>query len=381
MRSASLQSCFVIGAEPGSLTNFRGDLIRALVREGVAVTALSAPQSPEQQDAIAALGATPMSYPVARTGLNPKGDLKTFRNLRALMRHKRPDAVLAYTIKPVIWGGLAARALPKCRFYALITGLGFAFQGQGAVRRGLTHLVSGLYRSALTRADKVIFQNADNRDEFIARGIVRADKCAVVSGSGVDTAKFAVAAMPAGAPVFLVIARLLGEKGLREYAAAAAMVRRRFSDAQFHLVGPPDPSPDGITLGEVEGWQASGAIVYHGATKDVRPYISNCHIYVLPSYHEGMPRTVLEALAMGRPVLTTDVPGCRETVRNGVNGHLVPKENAEALAERMIWFLEHRDQWAAMAAASRELATQVFDVHKINDDLLRIMGVTQAHAS
>lgn len=376
MQRPLIRSCFIIGAEPASLTNFRGDLIKALVAEGVDVSALSGPQNLTQRGAIQALGARPIAYSVTRTSLNPLADFRTYWELRKLYRLNRPDTILAYTIKPVIWGGLAARTLPDCKFYALVTGLGFAFQGRGLVRRGLSNFVSKLYRRALRQANKVIFQNADNRDEFVSRGIVSPQQCAVVAGSGVDIEKFAATPLPNGPAVFLVIARLLREKGLREFAAAAEIVRSRYPEAQFHLVGPLDPSPDGISLREVEKWGRSGAVVYHGAANDVRPFIAACHIYVLPSYHEGMPRTVLEALAMARPILTTDVPGCRETVTDGINGFLVPKENAAALADRMVWFLENREAWQSMSAASRTLAQEIYDVRKINADILRIMGVT-----
>jgi glycosyltransferase involved in cell wall biosynthesis len=169
---------------------------------------------------------------------------------------------------------------------------------------------------------------------------------------------------------------LLCEKGLREYAQAARLVKQRFPNAVFRLVGPPDTSPDGIPLAEVRVWQAQGWVEYLGETKDVRPFLSDCHIFVLPSYHEGMPRTVLEAMAVGRPILTTDVPGCRETVVPGENGYLVPRSDAKALAERITWFIENRVKWACMGQASRRMAVERFDVHKINAEMLRIMGLT-----
>ena len=367
----------VIGVQPQSLTNFRGDLIRALRSAGVRVTAMAEPAPPREVAAIEALGCDFRPYPVRRNSLAPAADVQTLRALRRAVRETKPDLVLAYTIKPVIWGGLALRGVPDVRFLALITGLGFAFQGEGLSRRALTELVVRLYRAALWRADAVIFQNTGNRDEFLARRIVPAEKCHIVDGSGVDTGAFAVTPLSVAAGTrFLLIARLLGEKGIREYVEAAAIVRARHPATEFHLVGPADPSPDGIPLPEVEGWHAAGTIRYHGEAKDVRPFIAESHIYVLPSYHEGMPRTVLEAMAMGRPILTTDVPGCRETVVQAENGWLVPKADAKALAERMIWFIENRDQWERMGAASRRIAVERFDVRKINAEMLRIMGVT-----
>lgn len=370
----------IIGALAESLVNFRGDLIRSLVAAGHDVVAMAGhPDGDDVATRIEALGARFRSYPVQRNGMDPRRDFATLLSLRAAFVEINPDVVLAYTIKPVIWGALALRTLrSKARFFALITGLGLAFQPGGVKQSALTNLVTCLYRWALVRAEKVVFQNQDNRQLFADRRIVALERCKTVSGSGVNVAHFEAADLPAGNAVFLVIARLLGDKGLREFAQAAHIVRKRHPEAVFNLVGPPDPSPDGISLAEVESWRLSGAVNYLGASNDVRPFIGACHVYVLPSYHEGMPRTVLEAMSMGRPVLTTDVPGCRETVVAGENGYLVPKQNSRDLAERMIWFIEHREQWQGMGQASRLLAEERFDVHKINADMLGIMGLSAA---
>ncbi len=188
---------------------------------------------------------------------------------------------------------------------------------------------------------------------------------------------FKESCLPQGSLVFLTIARLLGDKGLREYAEAAGIVKKRYPDVIFNLVGPLDPSPDGIPSEEVEAWHISGSLSYLGPAADVRPFVEQCHVYVLASYHEGMPRTVLEAMSMGRPILTTDVPGCRETVLPSKNGYLVPKQQTEALAQRMIWFIENREQCEQMGKASRLLAEERFDVRKINAQMMRIMGLSE----
>jgi glycosyltransferase involved in cell wall biosynthesis len=370
----------IVGNEPKSLCNFRGDLIRAIVSSGHEVTAMSAPANAQQMQQIEALGASFRSFPVQRSGLTPWRDIQTFLSLRKAFRKLKPDLVLAYTIKPVIWSGLAARGISDISFFALITGLGFAFQGRSIARNILTWGVSWLYQASLQGATGVIFQNADNRNEFIARQIIPESHCFVVAGSGVDVLHFKATDLPESAPVFLCIARLLGEKGLREYAQAAYIVKHRYPDAIFYLLGPTDPSPDGIQPDEVQRWQDQGTIEYLGETCDVRPFIAACHVYVLPSYHEGMPRSVLEAMSIGRPILTTDASGCRETVRLGANGFLVPVRDVHALAERMIWFIEHRDQWQLMGQASRRIAKERFDVRKINAELLSIMKLDGARA-
>ena len=365
----------IIGALPESLLNFRGDLIKTLAARNCKVTAMAASAGASVVSDLDRLGADFKSFPVQRSGLNPGSDLETWRALRKTFQALQPDVILAYTIKPVIWGGLASRAVPKARFYALVTGLGFAFQGDNPIRKLLSHLVSGLYRLSLRRADKIIFQNPDNLNEFVARGIVPASKCVIINGSGVDIQRFTQTPLAEGQCTFLAIGRLLGDKGFREYAQAAQIVKALYPDTVFQLLGPEDPSPDGIPVAEVQHWQQQGWLEYLGSTDDVRPYLQQCHIYVLPSYHEGMPRMVLEAMSIGRPILTTDVPGCRETVISGENGYLVPKADAQALAGRMIWFIENRGQWQRLGARSRELAEEKYDVHKVNAQLIEIMGL------
>ena len=363
----------VIGGLASSLVNFRGDLIRSFIENGHDVVAMSASTDDKLISEIESLGCKFIPIPIERNGLNPLSDFKLLISLWRLFRFEKPDVILSYTIKPVIWGGLAARLLGRVRFYGLITGLGFAFQRGGFKRNLIGSIATNLYRLALAKSSGVIFQNPDNQQVFIDSGIVHKEKTFRVFGSGVNVSRYENLPLSVGHPIFLTIARLLGEKGLREYAKAAEIVKSKYPNVRIQLVGPEDPSPDGIPLDEVLTWHNSGAIEYLGGTDDVRPYINNCHIFVLASYHEGMPRTVLEAMSIGRPILTTNVEGCRETVVEGVNGYLVPKKNAEALAERMIWFIENQDKWQQMAIESRKMAEEKFDVHKVNDSLLEIM--------
>lgn len=366
---------FIVGAYPSSLVNFRGEMIKSISKICESTFALSSLATEDEINSIRALGCSYLSYYVNRNGINPVSDLCTFVSLATKFFNNKPDLIFSYTIKPIIWGGFAARLANVSSFYAMITGLGYAFQKGGVAKNLLNTLVKFLYRSALKKSKGVIFQNRDNMQVFIDEGIVPQEKCFLVNGSGVDLSHYQVSSL-APKPHFLLIARLLGDKGIREYAEAAKTVKQRYPEAVFELVGPEDPSPDGIKLDEVNKWVSSGAIEYSGATTDVRPYIENCSIYVLPSYHEGMPRTVLEAMAMGRPILTTDVPGCRETVVNGENGWLVEKANVEQLAERMIWFIENQEQWSVMGNKSHTMANEKFDVHKVNAEILKIMGLS-----
>lgn len=366
---------FIVGGLPESLTNFRGDLIQSLIGEGNEVVAMAGNASREKIYSIESLGAKYIPFPIQRNGLNPKVDISTLISLYKTFIVEKPDVIISYTIKPVVWGGIAARLYGKAKFYGLITGLGFAFQKGGLKRNLIGGLAKFLYKVGLAKASGVIFQNPDNQQVFIDEGIVSKDNTYRVNGSGVNVSRYDVSAFPESSPVFLTIARLLGEKGLREYAKAASIVKKKYPDATFQTVGPEDPSPDGIPAEEVKSWQESGAIEYLGGTDDVRPFIANCHVFVLASYHEGMPRTVLESMSMGRPILTTNVEGCRETVEPGVNGWLVPKQDAESLAERMIWFIENQQRLQEMGNASRKIVEEKFDVHKVNDELLRILGL------
>ena len=381
----------VIGALPESLLIFRGDLLKALVNAGHDVTGMAAETNHALVRQLASIGVGFRAYPVQRNGMNPLKDAQTYLALRKVLRDLRPDSVLSYTIKPVVWGGIAAKGVAGSRFYALITGLGFAFQPGGCKQRILNGLVTCLYHWSLISAKKVIFQNKNDLQLFVGRKIVDERRCIVVDGSGVNLDHYVASPLPTGNMAFLMIARLLGSKGLREYAKAAQLVHEKYPHVTFHLVGPEDPSPDGLPLSEVRNWQASGVLQYMGATADVRPFIKQCHILVLPSYHEGMPRTVLEAMSMGRAIITTDAPGCRETIRlthiglkqkvkgepvmDGENGFLVPVKDVLSLAHAMERFILHPELVETMGRCSRRIAEERFDVHKVNGDMLRTMAL------
>lgn len=373
----------LIGALAQSLINFRAPLLRGLVDAGCEVHAAAAAieSDPAIADELCRMGVTAHSVPIARAGLNPFADLKAFIALIRLMRQTRPAIVLGYTIKPVVWGTLAAWIAGVPHRYAMITGLGYAFTGEATRKRALIqHVARALYRTALSRVHRAFFQNPDDLALFRQLGLISADMpVTIVNGSGVDLAHYSVQPMPDGPLRFLMIARLLGDKGVREYAAAAAIVRCQHADATFHLVGGLDPNPDAVDPAEIESWTEKGDIIWHGAQADVRPFLSGMHVFVLPSYREGTPRTVLEAMATGRPIITTDVPGCRETVTDGDNGFLVPPRDKDALAQAMVRFLAEPRLIDDMAARSQQIVREKYAAEKVTAGMLDAMAI-RVHA-
>jgi glycosyltransferase involved in cell wall biosynthesis len=373
-----LKTFLLIASFPDSLIKFRGPLLRALVAKGLDlhVAAPHLVDVPDIRTELEALGITLHDISLNRTGTNPVADLATVAELWRLMRRIRADYVLGYTIKPVIYGSMAAWLAGVPNRFALVTGLGYAFTGEASGKRGLLRkLIQRLYRFGLSKSRKVLFQNPDDEALFRQLQLLPADiPSCVVNGSGVDVADYALAPLPQN-PSFLLIARLLGDKGVREYAQAARKVKAQYPDSIFRLVGWIDDNPDAIGQLELDEWVSSGTVEFLGKLADVRPAIADCNVYVLPSYREGTPRTVLEAMAMGRPVITTDAPGCRETVTDGDNGFLVSVMAVDELAAAMVRFIESPELVASMGERSRLVAEQKYDVHRVNEFMLGEMGI------
>jgi len=361
-----------------SLINFRGDLIKEWVSRGHEVLAVAPGEEVTEQ--INALGARYTTIPLARTGLNPLQDFKTMRSLTAVFKAEKPDIVFLYTIKPVIYGSLAASRAKVQEIYSMITGLGYLFSGDTFKQRLLKRMAIQLYKMALQRNRKVFFQNPDDIRTFTSCGILSGHHQVVqINGSGVNIDRFAPAPLPHGPITFLLIARLIWDKGIGEYVEAAREIKKKYPDVRFKLVGPYDENPTAIREEDIERWEREKVIEYLGRTSDVRPHIEQANIYVLPScYREGTPRTVLEAMSMGRPIITTDVPGCRETVKEGVNGFLVPAKDSRVLARTMERFIKEPGIMQEMGLQSRQIAEEKYDVHKVNSMILEAMGLSNA---
>lgn len=381
----------VVGGISSSLVNFRGPLIRAMLAKGHEVFACAADPVPEAMVELSRWGAQYIRVPLARTAMRLWEDLDTLATLYRLMRRIRPDVVLAYTIKPVVWGGLAAQLARIPTVFSMLEGLGYAFTPSPGFRRSIAkEAATVLYRFALPRSRAVFFLNPDDIDEFVERRLVRRDKCVLVNGTGIDLDFYAPAPLPKK-PRFLMICRLLQDKGVREYVAAARFLRANYPEASFALAGPLDYNPSGISFAEVEAWHREGLIEYLGVLRDVRPALANAAVYVLPSYYrEGVPRTLLEAMSMGRPAITTNAPGCRETIVmpsgyslnkesremiRGENGFLIPTKNIEKLVQAMEQFILKPVLVEKMGRRSRELAEKKYDVHRVNKVIMETMGL------
>jgi glycosyltransferase involved in cell wall biosynthesis len=307
---------------------------------------------------------------IDRKGINPIKDYKSAIKIYSLINKINPDLILSYTIKPVIYGSICGWLARIPKIASIITGLGYAFISNSPKIIILRLLILILYKFALSKNQIIFFQNPDDFNLFRNLSIVsRKAKALVINGSGVDTEHFQSTKQP-DKNSFLLIARLIREKGVAEYVSAARIIKMDYPDAVFRIVGWIDDGPGAIKKKELESWIEEGTIDFIGNVQDVRPYIDASSVYVLPSYREGTPRTVLEAMSMGRPIITTDAPGCRETVTHGRNGFLVPVKYVEGIANAMEKFIQNPDLIKKMGKESRQIAIQKYDVHKINRSIL-----------
>ena len=360
-----------------NIINFRSDLIRALKAAGYAPVVI-APLDPAAEDRITALGVERIVIDMQRSGLNPIADYRLMRTYRRLLGKIRPIALLGFTIKPNIYGGMAARRL-GIPLIANISGLGTAFIKQGP----LLALVSRLYRFALKRAAVVFFQNSEDLALFVERKLASDAQARLLPGSGVDLDHFRPAPPAAGLTTFLFIGRLLGDKGVWELVQAARIVLADIPGVRFQLLGPLDEgNRSAVGQSELDRWVAEGSIEYLGATEDVRPYIAQATAVVLPSYREGLPRSLLEAAAMGRPLIATDVPGCRELIEPGVTGFLCQARDSNSLAKAMKNMMKTTaDERARMGAAARRMVERGYSQTVVISAYLEALGKLDAPRS
>lgn len=344
-----------------TLRIFRRELLEEFHRLGHEIIVSIPPCDKENEDILRSYGCQIIPTPeMERRGMNPVKDIALLKRYLRIISKESPDLVISYTIKPNIYGGFACR-LRKVPFYANVTGLGSAFQpGRERIRR----LVTFLYQHSLKKAQRVFFENEGNKNDLIHFGAVRESQCVVLPGAGVNLEAFSPAPYPddTNEVRFLFVGRIMQEKGVDELFAAIRQIKPRYPQAQFDFIGWYE---DSYQI-EVERLQDEGLIRFHGFQPEVRPYIERCHCVVLPSWHEGMSNTLLEAAAMARPLITNRIHGCMEAVIEDISGYLCEKQNPESLVQKMEQFikLSHNDK-LKMGLTGRILMEQSFDKNKV----------------
>lgn len=352
--------------------NFRGDLIKEIISCGYEVI-VTGPNR-DNVDKIEELGARFEEIPMNKNGVNPLHDLKYLFALKKLFKKEKPDVTLGYTSKPVIYGSIAAKLSKVPHVVAMVTGAGYAFTAKSTKAKVIKLIMSLLYKTAFCCANTVIFQNNDDKEQFVKEKLVKETKTVIVNGSGVNTQKFTVAPFPERT-TFFMLSRVMYSKGIREYLEACEIVKEKYPEVRCMLLGACEGIQDSISHEQLKTYVDRNIIEHFGETDTVADYYKQCSVYVLPSYREGTPRTVLEAMAMGRPIITTDAPGCKETVIDGKTGFLVPVKDAEEVAEKMIEFIENPDLIKTMGKESLEYCINKFDVNKVNKDMCRYLRI------
>lgn len=338
-----MKTVAIISSQAYSLINFRGALIRDLVGSGVQVFALAPDIDDDIWRKLEEMGAKPIRITLSRVGLNPVKDLLDTVSLITQIKRLRPDVTLSYLIKPVIYGTVAAFLAGVPRRIALIEGLGYVYTDSDEQltwrKSALRFFVSLLYKIALTLAERVLFLNHDDLREFVGAKLVDPEKVILIDGIGIDL-NYWEEKPPCLEPVtFVMVARLLREKGVLEFVDAARTVKAKYPELKFVLLGSVDLNPSSLANEEVQAWVDEGLLMWPGHV-DVKPWLIRSSVFVLPSYREGLPRSTQEAMAVGRAVITTNVPGCRDTVENEVNGFLIEAKNSIQLAAAMMKLID-----------------------------------------
>ncbi len=365
----------IIASSAGSIVWFRGDFIKCLIVNGYEVFTASPDYSREDYDKLCAIGAIPIEFNLQRTGLDPFKDFKSIMQLKSIIKENQIDLVFPYTVKPVIYGSIAAN-MCKVPVISLITGLGYAFSGLSTKAKILQRFNETLYKLSIRKNKIVVFQNKDDYQLLLERKVItKQQTVAFVSGSGVNLNQFSFKEKNVTDNVsFLLVARLIKEKGIALYLEAAKLLKEKYPKAEFHLVGSFETSPSAISQIEINQFHNAGIIVFHGHQTNIVDHFHKRDIFVLPSYYrEGLPRTTLEACACGNPILTTDSVGCREAVRVGENGFLIEPQNLDALINAMEYFIKNPDKIKEMGINSRKYAKERFDVDIINNDLVNLI--------
>lgn len=376
----SPNTILVLSNNGESLRLFRKDLLAKIAAAGFKVFA-TAPRTEfcsmeELKTELSTVGVELVEQKLSPSGTNPFQELKTFLSYITLMRRFKPEIVLAYTVKPIVYGCIAAAICRVPKIFAMVTGLGYAFTGKSLPRRIISLVIKSIYRVAFLFCKKVFFQNPDDLKLFTEElKLLPKTKAVRINGSGVNTETYSPQLSQKPEMSFLFCGRLLGDKGIREFVAAAKIIKGRYSNVSFPVVGSLYPNPSSLSQKELDELVQSGIIDFKGKTKDIRPFLRDCAVFVLPSYREGTPHSVLEAMAMEKAIITTDVPGCRETVVNGRNGFLVKAQDVSDLVAAMERFIKEPGLVSKMGAESRKYCLEKFDVSRVNATIIANMEI------
>lgn len=358
----------VISSLSMSLVNFRFDLLKYLVEKGYEVVALGPDNDDETIEILNSIGVRFRTYTLERTGFNPIKDIKTVKHLRNIYKKEKPDYILPYTVKPVIYSNLAKIGLP-IKSLNWITGLGFyGLESKSLKDKISKSIMTALYKLSFKKADIIVFQNNDDIDFFKEKGILKQNKYTITPGSGININKYIYSTPPTDTVSFIFVGRLIEAKGIRVFIKAAEDLKNKYKNIEFIVVGGLDEqNPNAIQKDEIDVLMQNGIVNYVGHVNNVIDYVKDSSVFVLPSmYREGVPRSILEALSLGRAIITTDNVGCRETVIKDYNGILIEKNNASDLIQAMEFFYHNKEAIIEYGINSRQLAKDKFDVTIVN---------------
>ena len=371
---------FILGGLQSSLLNFRKELIKDFVQAGWRVVGCAPENNPNLIPELEKIQVKYHSVPMHRNGMNPLNDIIYKKELTKVILQEKPDLFLSYTVKPVIFGSMAAKRAGCPSIAALITGLGYSFSDEKDLKQRIIYtVVKNLYKKGLKNCNTIFFQNHDDKNLFSDLGILpKRAIVKVVSGSGVDLDHYYKTPSVTDPVTFLYMARLIKAKGIKEYILAASHLKERYPQSRFLILGNNEKgNPDAIEPELLKSNVDNGTVEYLGSTNDVRSVLGSSSVFVLPTYYrEGIPRSILEAMAMAKPIITTDSPGCRETVSLGKNGFLVQRKNLTELIQSMEYFLKDKKQIEAMGEESYRIAVDRFDVKKVNKSILDALNIS-----
>jgi len=315
------------------------------------------------------------TWSMSRTGVNFINDFKSIKDLRSIIRKHNPDLLYSFGgAKAAIYATIAGSKENIHKNYCMVNGLGSIIHGKGLKNYILKMIMMILFRYSMKKSDKVLFQNKDDLNYFLSKKIVTTSKTKIINGSGVNLKLFPYT-KPINLNVFLFVGRLLKDKGIYEFVEAAKLIKDKYPLVEFWVIGGLDDNPTSVSQDDINKWVKNDLITYFGELESVKEYYQKCSVFVLPSFHEGTPRTSLEAMAIGRPIITTNTVGCKETVVDGTNGYLVPVKSVDLIARKMEFFIQNPDKVTSMGYESYKLALRKYDVKLINKSILEAFNI------